>query len=120
MALTDSKKMKIVTLLGYPAKTLIVSSTSYNSLVADRLNNLTPEAELLIKSNITQIEGIETRLTSSLGKAGLARIGDIEFFEGGQAFTDLKTERKRLLRELSDMVDIQSMRSGGVNVGVIV
>ena len=120
MALSDSRKMKIVTLLGWPGKTLVQSSTHYNSLVNDRLENLTPEIESLVKGMLTKIDDIDTKLNSSLGKAGLRRVGDIEFYGDGQSFSDLKTERKRLLKELSDITDIAYVKSGGVNVGVVV
>lgn len=118
MALSDSKKMKIVTLLGWPGKTLVASSTHYNSLVYDRLNNLTPEIETLVKSKLTEIDSVDTKLSSALGKAGLRRIGDIEFYGEGQSFVDLKSEKKRLLRDLSEMLDIALVKRGGVNVGI--
>lgn len=118
MALTTKMKLKIITQLGWPAKTIVVSSTHYNSLVVDRLNNLTPEIESLILSTVTSLDAVNTKLSVSLGKAGLKRIGDIEFFEGGQAFIDLKNERNRYLNELSDLVDIKKVKSGGVNINI--
>lgn len=118
MALSTSTKLKIVTNLGWPAKTLVVSSTHYNSMIADRLNNLTPEIETLVNAKLTLVETLNSKLTSSLGKAGLKRIGDIEFFENGQAFIDLKNEKNRYLNELSDLLDIKKVKSGGVNVSV--
>lgn len=120
MALSDSKKMKIVTLLGWPGKVLVQSSTHYSSLVADRLDNLTPEIESLVKGLLTKIDSIDASLVKTYGKAGLKRVGDIEFYGNGQSFSDLKTERKRLLKELSDMLDISYVKKNGVNVGICV
>ena len=120
MALTDSKKMKIVTLLGWPGKTLVASSTHYNTLIVARLENLTPEIETLVKGMLTKVDELDAKLVSSMGKAGLKRIGDIEFYGNGQSFTDLKKERKRILKDMSDIMDIAYMKSGGVNIGVCV
>lgn len=120
MALSSATKTKIITHLGWAAKTLVVGSTHYNNLIAARLENLTAEIESLVNAKVSAIDTINAKLISSQGKAGLKRIGDIEFFEGGQAFTDLKNERGRLLNELSDMLDIEKVKSGGVNVNVVV
>jgi len=120
MALSDSKKMKIITLLGWPGKTLVPASTHYNSLVHDRLENLTLEIETLVKATLTKIDAIDTKLVSSLGKAGLSRIGDIEFYGEGQSFVDLKKERTRVLKELSNLLDIEYINKNNINVGVIV
>lgn len=120
MALTDKQKMKIVTLLGWPVKTLISSSTHYNTMIVARLENLSHEAEVLVRENLSSIEDIDKRLGTSIGKAGLKRIGDIEFDGRGGVFSDLKKERNRLFKELSDLLDIAYVKSGGVNIGVCV
>ncbi len=106
MALTDTQKMKIVTLLGWSGKTLISSSTHYSNIVVGRLTNLSAELEALVVESLASIAAVDVKLSGSLGKAGLKRIGDIEFFGKGQSFSDLKKERVRHLRELSNLLDI--------------
>lgn len=118
MALSDSKKMKIITLLGWPAKTLISSSTHYNTLVVARLENLTPEAETIVKGYLTDIDAAADKLDKAIKRIGFKRISDIEF--NNQEMGALRSERKKLIREMGDILDIAYVRQGGVNVGVVV
>jgi len=116
MAFTDIQKMKIVTYLGWPAKTLIESSTHYNTLITDRLENLTPEAEKLAKDYLVRIDETEDKLSGSINRAGIKRVGDIEFF--GTQMDHLRGERRRLLRELAELLSIPFIKKGGTMVGV--
>jgi len=118
MALSDSKKMKIVTLLGWPAKTLISTSTHYNTLIVDRLTNLSTEAESLVSAYLRDIAASDDKLDKSIKRAGFKKISDIEFNTGELSL--LRGERKKLIRELGDLLDIAYVRKGGVNVGVVV
>ncbi len=116
MALTDSKKMKIVTLLGWPAKTLISSSTHYNTMIVDRLTNLTPEAESLVKGFLSDISAADEKLDKAIKRVGFKRISDIEF--NNQEMGALRGERKRLIKEMGELLDIACVKRGGVNIGV--
>lgn len=114
MALVDSDKYKIITLLGYPAKTIVTSSTHYNSLVADRLINLNDDIEAIIADKLDEIDEAEAKLTPAVKRAGIRRVGDIEFEQGGTELEIIRKEKRRLLKELATLLDIPYQSSGNM------
>ncbi len=116
MALSDTDKMRIVTLLGWPAKTLIIGSTHFSSWINDKLVSLTTPAEDLISDLLTRIENIDTKLSTDFGKDNVQKVDDITFF--GNNLNRMRSERKKVLCELSDITTIPDQRSCGPNIGV--
>jgi len=118
MALTSEQKMRITTLLGWSAKTLISGSTHYSSYISDKLNSLNEDAETIIIEYLTRIQNIDTKLDASFAKDNIRRVDDIEFF--GDNMSKMRSERKKLLCELSDLTDIPNKKGCGSSIGVIV
>ena len=110
MALTNVEKIKLVTLLGWPAKVLDINSTSYNSTIFSRINSIDSDIEPLVDEYVEKIEELDSRLSGAISRSGVKRIDDIEFFgsdgNGSSEFSVLRTERKRLLKELASILDI--------------
>lgn len=105
MALNLEQKHSILFVLGYPAKTIIVNSNLYNSLVADRLDGLDSFSEDIIESLLSQIDGARTKLTNLQDQGKLKQVGDIIFNTENNDRT-IKMEYKRLLKELGRILDI--------------
>jgi hypothetical protein len=118
MALTDAQKNDVVRLLGWPGKVLVITSTNYNSQVISRLTNLTDEIESDVGTLLERVEGLDMKLDAALGRAMAIKVGDIEL--NPEEMNILRRERKRVIRELSELLDIPIVSSSAVNVGVCV
>lgn len=115
MAFDNTEKHKIMRFLCYPANTLVPESTSYSKITADRLLNIPEEAEDEVRSILERISDLDDGLVAGVGQAGVKKIDDIEFFsskEGGSKLDELRKERKRLIGEISSILDIPSMCRG--------
>jgi len=117
MALTSQQQYDVVILLGHPGKTLLYSSTHYNSIISARVNNLVPEIESHIIELVRRVKCIDERLEMSLGRMSTLEVQDIKLDPAEQ--TRLRKERRILLAELSDLTDIEIAKSGGVNIQTI-
>jgi hypothetical protein len=118
MALTSAQKNDVVRLLGWPGKLLITTSTHYNSVVASRLDNLNAEIEADVITLLTRVVGLDVKLDEALGRVMSTKVGDIEL--NPEEMNILRRERKRVLVELSELLDIPIASKGGINVGVVV
>lgn len=116
MPLTATQKTKIIQLLGYPGKSLIPGSILYDKILADRLDNLNAEIENLVSSMLGKITVIETQMGEAPARNIVKKVGDIELNTG--EMTDLRSERKRYLKELGLLLDIPYIGGGGVNVSI--
>lgn len=116
--LTYQEKTKIVQLLGYGAKTIQIGSVIYNKILNDRLDSVPMEAQDLVRQYLTQIQNIETQMGAATTRLIAKKVGDIEL--NNRELEDVRRERKRLSRELSDLLDIPYVGSGGVNVSVCI
>ena len=116
--LTAQEKTNIIFYLGWPAKTLIVGSTDYSKIVADRLENLTDEIEINVLRWLEKVVNIDNAREASLCRLAAKRVGDIE--TNPNELYELRKEKTRILNELSDMLDIELMRSGRGSIGVCV
>ena len=112
MALSEINKLKIVTLLAWPARVIDPDSKVYNSVVNDRLNNLSPAMEGLVIEKLDSIEKTDNRLDKAICKAGVQSVGNVHF--NGREFGMLRKERSRLIGEVSDILDISDLRSTGM------
>lgn len=117
MALTNQEKIKIITDLGHPAKTLLEDSTHFNRIMSDRFENLTPETVACVRELLGRAKDIDERLSKGIKRAGIEKVGDIHF--SGRELDILRKERKKVLNELSDVLDIPYKRgSASVNICV--
>ena len=120
MALSDDDKYRVIFALCHNGKILIPTSTHYNSIVADRLENLNTQIETQVLSLLTSIESLKTALTTGYGKDNVKRIGDIEL-DTTMSRSSKTKELSRLLDELSKLLDIPNRcRVGSTGVGCLV
>lgn len=105
MALSLEQKNEILFLLCYPAKTIIADSNLYNSIVADRLEDLDSSTQDRIETMLTEINEVRTKLTALQDQGKLKQVGDIHFNVDNNDRT-VKSEYSRLLKELACYLDI--------------
>lgn len=118
MALTDSQKHKVIYYLGWSGLTLVVGSTQYNTIVNNRLTDLNSHIELIVLGILERLESLDAKLAAAACRLSASEVQDIVL--NPDEIRMLRSERKRLIRELSDHLDIPIEKSGGVNVGVVV
>jgi hypothetical protein len=118
MALSDKDKHKVVYYLGWTGTTLIAGNVHYNSVVNDRLIDLNTYIESLTKGLLERLDMIEESLTQARCRLAAASVDNITMNE--REIEHLKKEKRRLIRELSDHLDIPIMKSGGGNTTVLV
>lgn len=116
MAFSLEQKHEILFLLGYPAKTIIESSNLYNSVIADRLDDIDNFTQDRVETILSEINQVRTKLTGLQDQGKLRRVGDIEFNVDSNDRT-VKSEYRRLLKELASYLDIP-LRSGGKMIQV--
>ena len=116
MALSEDQKQKILYHLNIPALSIVSGSTHYNSIVNDRLVDITNEIQDIVEKILEDIQCAEDELASAKKCLKVAAIGDIRM--NTDHLHNLKFEYKRLRNKLSDTLDI-SMKRGGSTIGVI-
>lgn len=117
MAFTTQEQQDIIYYLGWPGKTILIDSTHYNSVIASRLVNLIPEIENQSRALIVRIKNIDVILVKSLNRASTVKIQDIELNPEERHI--LRAERKKVIWELSDLLDIDVMKSSGSSISMI-
>lgn len=115
MAFTESEKVEIVSFLGWPGTTVVESSLSWNKGVNDRLNVIL-SIEKIARKHLKNVRAIDEKLEKAQCSAGVSKIDDIAF--DGSTIQKLKAERRRALNDLSHLLDIPYVKSGGTIVGV--
>lgn len=120
MALTDKEKTTALYYLGWPGKSLQSTSQLFNSVVDDRLKNLPSALETRVKNLLKRLEALDEALDCAVPRTGARRIvGEVEM--NPNELDDLRKERLRQIRELSDMLDLEIVRQGRkMNMGLIV
>jgi hypothetical protein len=114
MSLTADEKNKVVQLLGYGGKTLQPGSVIYNKILNDRLDQLTLSTENLVRTYLVQVSAIETQLFSAPSRLQAEKIGDITVNQ--HEMQQLRSERKKLAREIAAHVDVPYVGRNGPNV----
>jgi len=118
MALTSTQKSKIVQLLGYGGKVLQENSVIYNKTTADRLETLPEGTEELVVAYLDGIASIELQISEAPTRLIAKKVGDIEL--NNNELENLRSERKRMTRELSLLIDIPIVQgASGMMVPVI-
>ncbi len=118
MALSDKQKADVIFFLGWPGKTLVVDSTSYSRITAQKLENLGAGIESQVENLLDKLKKNDERLESASDRLAAKRVGDIELNE--DELMILRNERNRLRKLLSQLIDIPLMGSSGVMFGVTV
>lgn len=118
MALTDKQKHQAIRHLGWSAQTLIANSTQFNSVVNDRVSFVNAQLERIAKELVDCIDQVDTQLKDAQCRVSTSKVDNMTLNE--DEIPMLKKEKRRLIRELSDHLDIPIVKSGGVMVGVVV
>lgn len=119
MALSEQQKFDVVFHLGYSGKTIIETSTDYNSTVAKALLNLSAPIESRVGKLLERVALIDEKLCAALDRLAAKRVDTIEMRD--DEIDRLRREKKAVLRELSDLLDIPMVRQGsGSGISVCV
>jgi hypothetical protein len=118
MALTAKQRAKVIYYLGWSGLTIVADSTHYNSVVNDRLgaNDTDAEIERLTKDLLTRLEKCDAQLEDAKCRLAAAKVDSITMNK--DEIAGLKKERMRLIRELSDHLDIPIMKSSSQQVSI--
>ena len=117
MALSDKNKANALRYLGWQQNTIVSGKVHFNSVVNDRLSDLSSEGEKQVKGILTRLENIDTCLDEAKCRLAASSVDNVKMNKDEIYY--LRKERTRWIRELSDSLDIPVMRSGGVNVGLV-
>lgn len=119
--LTATQKAQIIFYLGYSASSIIPGSTDFDRILANRMESLTPEAEVIIEGLLTQIGEVRGKLSTSSSRMLVKKVGDIELNSDEHVL--LGSEHRRLLRDLSSTLGINiplSSSGGGRSFAVVI
>ncbi len=117
MALTSQEQSKVVQILGYGGKSIQAGSVIYNKVMNDRLNQLPPPTEEMVRAYLEQISALEGQMRQAPARLAAKEVGDMKM--NLDELQMLRGERKRVAREISYLLDIPYITVGGTNVGVI-
>jgi hypothetical protein len=112
------EKAKIVLHLGWPAKTIISGSTDYSKIFSDRLENLTAPFEQEVRIILEKLLKNDDSLEEARLRLGAKKVDGIELRD--DELYQLRKEKKRLLHQLSDLLDLEIMKSGSGGISVCV
>ena len=107
MALSNIEKTQILRRLGVPVGAIRMGSQYYSDYIDQKLKapELTDEAETEAKGLLTRVVALDTQLADAPNRLKAASIGgeiQLNMDEIGQ----LRAERRRVLRELGDLLEI--------------
>lgn len=117
MALTPKEQSKIIQLLGYGGKTIQVGSVIYNKILNDRLNQLTPDMEEILRAFLASITSLECRIAAAPGRLAAAQVDGIKM--NMDELPQLRIERRKISKEIAEYLDIPFIKPGGTNVSVM-
>lgn len=114
MALSNRDKVKIVTDLGYPAKSVYPDSILYINWVDDRLTNLETEIEVCVRDLMRRLSDMDKKLEKAVCRAGISKVDNITFKSKDEELRALRSERRRILKELAMTLDIPLQFGGSM------
>jgi len=118
VALTSKQKHKVVFYLGWSGLTLVSGSSQYNSIVNNRLGStLNIDIENIAKGLLERLEMYDKCLDEAKCRLAASSVDNIDM--NPREVEMLKKERMRLIRELSDHLDIPITKSSGNMVSVV-
>ena len=110
--LSQENKYRVVFALCLNGEVLTETSVNFNSIVRDRLNINNVYVEDQVEKLLGQIDAIKIKLGESPSNSNVKQIGDI-ILDTDRSFSLINKEYRRLLGELSQLIDIPSQcRSG--------
>lgn len=120
MALSAKQKARTIYYLGWPGLTIVSGSTHFNSVVNDRLNasDSNSEIERLVKELLTKLEACDNALEDAKCRLTASQVDSLKM--NPDEIRQLKKERSRMVRELSDHLDIPIMKSSAQQVSIVV
>lgn len=114
---SEAQKVDILYYLGWPARSLDKTSSTYRSILADRLNNVNNSAiETKAIEMVNRLKTIETRLDGASARVVAIQVDDIKL--NPNEIQGLRSERRRLVRQLGAFLEIPVCEQGGVMFGV--
>lgn len=116
MALTSQEQNKVVQLLGYGGKILQAGSVIYNKILNDRLHQLPPDTENLVRTYLGSISTIETQIAQAPARLAASKVQDLEM--NHKELQMLRSERRKIAKELAAHLDIPYVGINGMNVGM--
>jgi hypothetical protein len=117
MALTEAQQHDIVRTLGWPGNVIRVGSLDYNKQIVDRLVNISSESEGDAVALLTRIAKLDTQLDAALVRASTKEIDGVVL--NPDEMKMLRGERRRVCRELSELLDIPYVsKIGRAMIGV--
>ena len=105
MALSSEDKQKIVFVLGYAGKILIPTSTHFNRIFSDRMENLNTFIEDQVGELLELIDAARLKITATTSNGNVKKIDGIEL-DTTRTKSLATGDYKRLLHELSCLLDI--------------
>lgn len=122
MALTAKEQQRILRYLGWAGLTVVPDATHFNSVVYDRLGNnsgkpLTIDIEKEVRGTLTRLLKIDECLDDAKCRLAASKVDRTEM--NPDEIRELRAERKRWTRELSDILDIPVIKSGSGNISVV-
>jgi len=120
MAFSEEDKYRVIFALCHTGKILVEDSTHFNSIIADRLENTNSLIEERALALVEKIEDAKIEFEESPKKDNVRRIGDIEL-DTERSLHNRRAELKRLLNELSNLLDIPNRcKIGGSGVACVI
>lgn len=117
MALSPTEQNKVVQLLGYGGKMIQAGSVIYNKILNDRLHQLPLDTETLIRSYLLQVTAIESQMNAAPARLAAKELQDIKM--NLEELQMLRSERKKIGREIAAHLDIPYIGTNGANVSVV-
>jgi len=117
--LSPQEQHAVVRVLGWTGKVIQENSTAYNSQVYDRVSNITTEMEDEARTLLERIAKLDAKLETALCRVSVKEVDGIKL-NSEMELMQLRKERKRLIMELSDLLDIPYVGSSSGMVNVVV
>ena len=120
MAIAAKDQTRILFYLGWPGLAIVPDSTHYSNVLADRLTMAGSNSEIcrIMRRLLAKLENFDECLEKAKCRLAASAIGDIK--TNDREIEMLLKERKRCIRELSNLLDVPIMNGvgGGVTTRV--
>jgi hypothetical protein len=122
MAFTDKEQQRVLKYLGWAGLTVVADSTHYNSVVNDRLGNnvlkpLTLDIEKEVRAILTRLIAIDTSLDEAICRLSAKQVDSVT--TNPRELGQLRSERRKWSKEMSEILDIPMMKSSGATIKVL-
>jgi len=121
LAFTDSEKVDIICYLGWPGTSITPGSQNFNSIINDRLgiDAEVGEPETLARARkfLSKLKVLDEKLEEAQCRAATSKVDNITINQNEISL--LIKERKRCIRELSALIDIEMFEPSGGSMGNI-